>query len=27
LYRKTVGGLKLMDLPGVEALQNPGHIF
>jgi hypothetical protein len=26
LYRKTVGGLKLMDLPGVEALQVPGYI-
>lgn len=25
-YRKTVGGLKLMDLPGVEALQVPGYI-
>lgn len=24
--RKTVGGLKLMDLPGVEALQVPGSI-
>jgi hypothetical protein len=24
--RKTVGGLKLNDLPGVEALQVPGHI-
>ncbi|CAN6181105.1 unnamed protein product [Urochloa humidicola] len=25
LSRKTVGGLKLMDLPGVEALQVPGN--
>jgi len=26
LNRKTVGGLKLTDLPGVEALQVPGFI-
>lgn len=26
-YRKKVGGLKLNELPGLEALQTPGLLF